>query len=172
MKKTLLSLFGLAAWLILVNLFVATGSDFQELLSINEDTENKKTTDERLSVRNAVLNIGMKNQSVLMAVILILPLWGAYSTARACWRTAKVDKFGWFVFCYSSACWASLKFITLILEKRQIKYIRVVPRSNSHISIFKIHLLPNPFCETLCEDNDLYSPFENLMSDYQPNVKL
>ena len=61
MKKTLLSLFGLAAWLILVNLFVATGSDFQELLSINEDTENKKTTDERLSVRNAVLNIGMKN---------------------------------------------------------------------------------------------------------------
>tara|TARA_Y100001968_G_scaffold19805_1_gene15554 strand:+ start:5726 stop:5887 length:162 start_codon:yes stop_codon:yes gene_type:complete len=51
-------LFGVAAWLILVNLFVATGSDFQEFLSINE---NEKTANERLSVRNAVLNIGMKN---------------------------------------------------------------------------------------------------------------
>ena len=61
MKKTLLFLFGIAAWLILVNLFVATGSDFQEFLSIDENTENKKTTDERLSVRNSVLNIGMKN---------------------------------------------------------------------------------------------------------------
>ena len=61
MKKTLLFLFGIAAWLILVNLFVATGSDFQEFLSINENTENKETTEERLSVRNAVLNIGMKN---------------------------------------------------------------------------------------------------------------
>ena len=61
MKKTLLFLFGIAAWLILVNLFVATGSDFQEFLSINENTDNKKTTDERISVRNAVLNIGMKN---------------------------------------------------------------------------------------------------------------
>ena len=56
MKKTLMFLFGVAAWLILVNLFVATGSDFQEFLSINE-----KTANERLSVRNAVLNIGMKN---------------------------------------------------------------------------------------------------------------
>ncbi len=61
MKKILLFLFGVAAWLILVNLFVATGSDFQEFLSINENTENKETTEERLSVRNAVLNIGMKN---------------------------------------------------------------------------------------------------------------
>tara|TARA_Y100000766_G_scaffold275255_1_gene278075 strand:+ start:164 stop:349 length:186 start_codon:yes stop_codon:yes gene_type:complete len=60
-KKILLFLFGVAAWLILVNLFVATGSDFQEFLSINENTENKETTEERLSVRNAVLNIGMKN---------------------------------------------------------------------------------------------------------------
>ncbi len=58
MKKTLMFLFGVAAWLILVNLFVATGSDFQEFLSINE---NEKTANERLSVRNAVLNIGMKN---------------------------------------------------------------------------------------------------------------
>ncbi len=61
MKKILLFLFGVAAWLILVNLFVATGSDFQKFLSINENTENKETTEERLSVRNAVLNIGMKN---------------------------------------------------------------------------------------------------------------
>tara|TARA_B100000427_G_scaffold318075_1_gene314850 strand:+ start:333 stop:524 length:192 start_codon:yes stop_codon:yes gene_type:complete len=62
--KTLLFLFGVAAWLILVNLFVATGSDFQEFLSINENNENnenEKTANERLSVRNAVLNIGMKN---------------------------------------------------------------------------------------------------------------
>ena len=58
MKKTLLFMFGVAAWLILVNLFVATGSNFQEFLSINE---NEKTANERLSVRNAVLNIGMKN---------------------------------------------------------------------------------------------------------------
>ena len=57
----MLFLFGVAAWLILVNLFVATGSDFQEFLSINENTENEKTADEKLSVRNAVLNIGMKN---------------------------------------------------------------------------------------------------------------
>ena len=61
MKKILLFLFGVAAWLILVNLFVATGSDFQKFLSINENTENKETIEERLSVRNAVLNIGMKN---------------------------------------------------------------------------------------------------------------
>ena len=61
MKKTMLFLFGVAAWLILVNLFVATGSDFQEFLSINESTENEKTANEKLSVRNAVLNIGMKN---------------------------------------------------------------------------------------------------------------
>jgi len=60
-KKILLFLFGVAAWLILVNLFVATGSDFQKFLSINENTENKETIEERLSVRNAVLNIGMKN---------------------------------------------------------------------------------------------------------------
>ncbi|MGB0559262.1 MAG: hypothetical protein ACPGKO_05670 [Pseudohongiellaceae bacterium] len=61
MKKSLLFLFGIAAWLILLNLFVATGSDFQEFLSVNENTENEKTANERLSVRNAVLNIGMKN---------------------------------------------------------------------------------------------------------------
>ena len=61
MKKTLLFLFGVTAWLTLLNLFVATGSDFQEFLSINENTKNEKTTDERLSVRNAVLNIGMKD---------------------------------------------------------------------------------------------------------------
>ena len=59
MKKTLLFLFGVAAWLILVKLFVATGSDFQEFLTINENTENEKTANERLSVRNAVLNNGM-----------------------------------------------------------------------------------------------------------------
>ena len=47
MKKTLLFLFGVAAWLILVNLFVATGSDFQEFLSINENTENEKTANEK-----------------------------------------------------------------------------------------------------------------------------
>ena len=58
MKKTLLFLVGVTAWLILVNLFVATGSDFQEILSTREDT---KTNDDKLSVRNAVLNIGMKN---------------------------------------------------------------------------------------------------------------
>lgn len=61
MKRTLLFLFGVAAWLILVNLLVATGSDFREFVSINENTENEKTANERLSVRNAVLNIGMKN---------------------------------------------------------------------------------------------------------------
>ena len=61
MKKTILCLFGLASRLILVNLFVATGSDSHEFLSINENTENEKTADEKLSVRNAVLNIGMKN---------------------------------------------------------------------------------------------------------------
>ena len=57
----MLFLLGVAAWLILVNLFVATGSDFQEFLSINENNENEETANERLSVRNAVLNIGMKN---------------------------------------------------------------------------------------------------------------
>ena len=58
MKKTLLFLVGVTAWLILVNLFVATGSDLQEVLSTSEDT---KTNANKLSVRNAVLNIGMKN---------------------------------------------------------------------------------------------------------------
>lgn len=58
MKKTLLFLVGVTAWLILVNLLVATGSDFQEVLSTSE---NEKTNENKLSVRNAVLNIGMKN---------------------------------------------------------------------------------------------------------------
>ena len=61
MKKTMLFLFGVAAWLILVNLLVSTGIDFQEFLSINDNNENEETANERLSVRNAVLNIGMKN---------------------------------------------------------------------------------------------------------------
>ena len=35
---------------------------------------------------------------MLIAAILILALWEAYWTVKACWKAAKADEFGWFIF--------------------------------------------------------------------------
>jgi len=35
---------------------------------------------------------------VFLAVILILALWEAYWTVKACWKAAMADEFRWFIF--------------------------------------------------------------------------
>ena len=61
MKKALLFFIGVIAWLFLVNLFVATGDEFGDILSAQEDSETTEDSSRKLSIRNTILNIGMKN---------------------------------------------------------------------------------------------------------------
>ena len=61
MKKALLFFIGVIAWLFLVNLFVATGDEFGDILSTQEDSETTEDSGRKLSIRNTILNIGMKN---------------------------------------------------------------------------------------------------------------
>jgi len=61
MKKALLFFIGVIAWLFLVNLFVATGDEFGDILSTQEDSETTEDSSRKLSIRNTILNIGMKN---------------------------------------------------------------------------------------------------------------
>ena len=61
MKKALLFFIGVIAWLLLVNLFVATGDEFGDILSSQEGSETTEDSSRKLSIRNTILNIGMKN---------------------------------------------------------------------------------------------------------------
>ena len=61
MKKALLFFIGVIAWLFLVNLFVATGDEFEDILSTQEGSETTEDSSRKLSIRNTILNIGMKN---------------------------------------------------------------------------------------------------------------
>ena len=61
MKKALLFFIGVIAWLFLVNLFVATGDEFGDILSSQEGSETTEDSSRKLSIRNTILNIGMKN---------------------------------------------------------------------------------------------------------------
>ena len=61
MKKALLFFIGVIAWLFLVNLFVATGDEFGDILSTQEDSETTEDSGRKLSIRNTILKIGMKN---------------------------------------------------------------------------------------------------------------
>ena len=61
MKKALLFFIGVIAWLFLVNLFVATGDEFGDILSTQEGSETSEDSSRKLSIRNTILNIGMKN---------------------------------------------------------------------------------------------------------------
>ena len=61
MKKALLFFIGVIAWLFLVNLFVATGDEFGGILSTQEGSETTEDSSRKLSIRNTILNIGMKN---------------------------------------------------------------------------------------------------------------
>ncbi|MBE00657.1 MAG: hypothetical protein ACJZ79_05255 [Pseudohongiellaceae bacterium] len=61
MKKALLFFIGVIAWLFLVNLFVATGDEFGDILSTQEGSETTEDSSRKLSIRNTILNIGMKN---------------------------------------------------------------------------------------------------------------
>jgi hypothetical protein len=61
MKKALLFFIGVIAWLFLVNLFVATGDEFGDILSTQEGSETTEDSGRKLSIRNTILNIGMKN---------------------------------------------------------------------------------------------------------------
>tara|TARA_Y100000739_G_scaffold116659_1_gene100305 strand:+ start:329 stop:514 length:186 start_codon:yes stop_codon:yes gene_type:complete len=61
MKKALLFFIGVIAWLFLVNLFVATGDEFGDILSTQEDSKTTEDSSRKLSIRNTILNIGMKN---------------------------------------------------------------------------------------------------------------
>ena len=61
MKKALLFFIGVIAWLFLVNLFVATGDEFGDILSTQEGSETTEDSSRKLSIRNSILNIGMKN---------------------------------------------------------------------------------------------------------------
>lgn len=98
MKKALLFFIGVIAWLFLVNLFVATGDEFGDILSTQEGSETTEDSSRKLSIRNTILNIGMKNQLVLIAAILIWAIWESYWTVKACWSAAKNNDFNWFVF--------------------------------------------------------------------------
>tara|TARA_B100001559_G_scaffold154722_1_gene129816 strand:+ start:782 stop:967 length:186 start_codon:yes stop_codon:yes gene_type:complete len=61
MKKALLFFIGVIAWLFLVNLFVATGDEFGDILSTQEGSKTTEDSSRKLSIRNTILNIGMKN---------------------------------------------------------------------------------------------------------------
>ena len=61
MKKALLFFIGVIAWLFLVNLFVATGDEFGDILSTQEGSETTEDSSRKLSIQNTILNIGMKN---------------------------------------------------------------------------------------------------------------
>tara|TARA_B100000475_G_C14818982_1_gene239706 strand:+ start:150 stop:335 length:186 start_codon:yes stop_codon:yes gene_type:complete len=61
LKKALLFFIGVIAWLFLVNLFVATGDEFGDILSTQEGSETTEDSSRKLSIRNTILNIGMKN---------------------------------------------------------------------------------------------------------------
>jgi len=61
MKKALLFFIGVIAWLVLLNLFVATGDEFGNILSTQEDSKTTEDSSRKLSIRNTILNIGMKN---------------------------------------------------------------------------------------------------------------
>ena len=61
MKKALLFFIGVIAWLVLVNLFVATGDEFGDILSTQEDSKTTEDSSRKLSIQNTILNIGMKN---------------------------------------------------------------------------------------------------------------
>ena len=61
MKKALLFFIGVIAWLLLVNLFVATGDEFGDILSSQEGSETTEDSSRKLSIQNTILNIGMKN---------------------------------------------------------------------------------------------------------------
>ena len=61
MKKALLFFIGVIAWLFLLNLFVATGDEFGDILSTQEGSETTEDSSRKLSIRNTILNIGMKN---------------------------------------------------------------------------------------------------------------
>tara|TARA_B000000475_G_scaffold203890_1_gene166139 strand:+ start:106 stop:291 length:186 start_codon:yes stop_codon:yes gene_type:complete len=61
LKKALLFFIGVIAWLFLVNLFVATGDEFGDILSTQEDSKTTEDSSRKLSIRNTILNIGMKN---------------------------------------------------------------------------------------------------------------
>ena len=61
MKKALLFFIGVIAWLVLLNLFVATGDEFGDILSTQEGSETTEDSSRKLSIRNSILNIGMKN---------------------------------------------------------------------------------------------------------------
>ena len=61
MKKELLCFIGVIAWLFLVNLFVAPGDEFGDILSTQEGSETTEDSSRKLSIRNSILNIGMKN---------------------------------------------------------------------------------------------------------------
>ena len=61
MKKALLFFIGVIAWVFLVNLFVATGDEFGDILSTQEGSETTEDSSRKLSIRNTILNIGMKN---------------------------------------------------------------------------------------------------------------
>ena len=98
MKKALLFFIGVIAWLFLVNLFVATGDEFGDILSAQEGSKTTEDSSRNLSIRNTILNIGMKNQLVLIAAILIWAIWKSYWTVKACWSATKDNEFNWFVF--------------------------------------------------------------------------
>ena len=61
MKKALLFFIGVIAWLFLINLFVATGDEFGDILSTQEGSKTTEDSSRKLSIRNTILNIGMKN---------------------------------------------------------------------------------------------------------------
>tara|TARA_B100001769_G_C22061901_1_gene571162 strand:+ start:557 stop:742 length:186 start_codon:yes stop_codon:yes gene_type:complete len=61
MKKALLFFIGVIAWLFLVNLFVATGDEFGDIISTKEGSKTTEDSGRKLSIRNTILNIGMKN---------------------------------------------------------------------------------------------------------------
>ena len=61
MKKALLFFIGVIAWLFLVNLFVATGDEFGDILSTQEGSKTTEDSSRKLSIQNTILNIGMKN---------------------------------------------------------------------------------------------------------------
>ena len=61
MKKALLFFIGVIAWLFLVNLFVATGDEFGDILSTQEGSKTTEDSSRKLSIHNTILNIGMKN---------------------------------------------------------------------------------------------------------------
>ena len=61
MKKALLFFIGVIAWLVLLNLFVATGDEFGDILSTQEDSKTTEDSSRKLNIRNTILNIGMKN---------------------------------------------------------------------------------------------------------------